>query len=1063
MKKRILIMSDSPRIKTGFANVGRHVAEVLHNSGRWDVHYLAWFDNDSNKEYAQLPYKLYNTARDKDGNLIREDQYAYHTFKHTCDQIDPDLVWICSDLWMSCAYQFHYTDKETRPHTVVLYSPIDSDPVAYETKHGGGPTGQFILNWPEHFRRFDEVIAYGKYGMDQINKRCGSEVVTKYIHHGADTDIYKPVDDKIRNAFRRDVLGVDDEDYLILTVARNQPRKSYPEMLAAVRHFIDHYETQGRKVRYYCHAPIEDVGWNLKQLVLQNGLSYRELGDRSDGYRQHRVILDSRLLVGSGPSDQELNMLYNAADLGLFIYTSEGWALPPHECMAAGTPTIMTDYSAPSDWAKGRTLFVKPTLLIPEPITNLRKAYHNPEDISHAINRMYKNVGGIVPRLEEAGLAFAHENSWSLIQQQWLDYLDSLPLKENRNKKATREIVRLSDADTLEPTTSMPSTTTEATTAPLVSIIIPTNNGGQMLHACINSIYRNGWSNFEIILVDNGTWEPMSKNALKDYERNGAKIVEWRRKYVPSMALNLAAKEATGEYLMFLDNDTQLSPGAISGLVECYSTSNNVGVVGPKMSHPQNPQVFATGYHYDNRLGFTPANDGEGIHPKEAISGTCLMVPKKLFDLVDGFDESYKFLWQDVDLCMKLKAINKFTLCNTNAHVSHLGGVTRRYISKAIHTIDYMTLSKKWWPNYNTRKDADQHRVAIVKLISMGDCIACTPILKKLRVKYPESYITLYTTVMYEDIFKDNPHIDEIKTVGPIDWSLFGPACSLMAYDAVTYNILSSEAWDICIELETLSHWMEYRRDGVSLSRHYARMCNIELDDDMYDVYLSEDNYKVAEKFDNAFPGNGPLVILHTTAGWALKEWTKEGFKEIAKRLYDAYGARIYVLGKDPEERLDSTYVRNVGGQLSLRDIVALMKRAKLFIGADSGDLHLAKAANECAILGLFSSTAVPVVGFNGVKKFIALQSAHTGIVPCAFGKCLMDEEAKKEGKEYMPCNHRMDIDDVWQAVEKLMGNDPVQEYYKGKNGCRWYFEDSEWRCELLEGEKPSEQCTYNP
>jgi ADP-heptose:LPS heptosyltransferase/GT2 family glycosyltransferase/glycosyltransferase involved in cell wall biosynthesis len=1452
-KKRILIMTDSPRIKTGFANIGRHVAQYLHDSGQWDVHYIGWFDSPVNSEIP-INYRLYTTARTQEGQQIREDVYAYMSFKSIHDQVKPDVVWVCGDGWMQAAYQWHYSDKDTRPHFACSYTPIDSGPVASVTRHAGGPTNEFLLDWGEHFKKFDDVIAYCNYGKDLINKRCESEVVKTIIHHGADTKVYHPLPKNERLRIRRELLGVPDDAFLITTVARNQPRKSYPEMIAAIKYFIDHSERADKKVVYYAHCftpgtlvpstngvtriedvliddtvithtgkvsrvienskrhyegkvysiralgdshtitctpehkiyairgskcnrsnkqcttncksqiklykptgaemnncntkhyldyapewieasdlkigdyllvpkvekqttplqniiiddisgnrkvndfntnipidedmmlllgyyiaegcvgsskcytvvwtfninekeyisdvkrickdkfgldvnlydnvdtnvttisvgcrsvskwfydnfghgarnktvpewiyslspnliasfikgwwrgdgwrckegqyryrmklttastsaayqladllmmcniipcvrhnrlgwyevvvngieynklaelmgivpvkrtnawnkhfmyndyacfrittiktddysgyvynlqvegdetyrvgrfavhncPLQDVGWNLPDLIKSSGLSYRNITQHYKDSKTnelvvgpHRIILNESLQVGQGPSDEQLNEIYNAADTCMFIYTSEGWALPPHEAMAAGVPTIMTDYSAPADWARGKTLFVKPLMLTPEPVTNLLKAIHRPEDISRAIHTMYTNKDNIRQKLVKAGLEFARENDWPIIQQQWLDYFNSLELKPREH---VREVIRLSDADSLVPevTNKIPEQT-----MPKVSIIIPTQNGGQMLQNCINSIRNSGWGNYEIIIADNGSWDKVSKELLTVYRNEGYKIVEWRKKYVPSKVLNLASNEASGEFLLFLDNDTTLQPGAIHKMLECF-TNDKVGISTLKLAHPQNPNVGVTGYNYDNRLGFVPVTDGEGIVQRAAVSGTCLMIPKILFNVIGGYDESYTLLWQDIDLCMKVSKLGKVTVCNTTSTVLHLGGVTRRhFMSKSAHSIDYIKLVRRWWPEYTVKHD--KHHVAVIKLVSLGDCVACTPILKKIREKYPKSYITLYTTIEYSDIFNNNPHIDEVKTVGPIDKNLFGPTWSLMAYDAITFNIANSEPWDVFVELSTLSAWHEYRREPNSLSQHYANMADITLDDDLYDVYPSPENNRVAEQYDKQYPGDGPLVIMHTTAGWSLKEWTKEGFAEIARRLVEKYGARIYVLGAKGE-KLGSIYTRDICGELTLRDQVSLMNRAKLFVGNDSGLLHASKASNKCAILGLFGNTSIDVVGFRGVKKYIALESPYAGEVSCGSTTCIYSEANKKEGKECLPCMQRLSIEDVWFSVQRLMDNEEVHEYRKGTNLCETRFFDSEWHTQLLEGELSEGYCTY--
>jgi glycosyltransferase involved in cell wall biosynthesis len=336
-KRRIMIMTDSPRIRTGFSNIGRHVADILHRSGQWDVHYVAWFDNPTLNPDIEIPYRLYNTAKDQQGRLIREDQYAYHSFKQLHDQIKPDIVWICGDEWMQAFAMWHYPDKATRPAPYISYVPIDSSPCPYETIHQGGPQGEFTLNWPDHFRRFDEVIAYGQWGMDEINKRCKDQVVRRFIHHGADCSIFKPLSKEEKLRIRREKYGIPDDAFVVATVARNQPRKCYPDMLRAIKYFIEHHEQPGRKIIYVPICPLRDVGWNLETFMSDIGLTYRDIKDRDMDAAgnlmvgPHRVLIDRSLQVGGGLNEVELNELYNAADVGLFIYTSEGWALPPHE------------------------------------------------------------------------------------------------------------------------------------------------------------------------------------------------------------------------------------------------------------------------------------------------------------------------------------------------------------------------------------------------------------------------------------------------------------------------------------------------------------------------------------------------------------------------------------------------------------------------------------------------------------------------------------------------------------------------------------------------------------
>lgn len=1069
-KKKILIMTDSCRVYTGFANIGRHVANHLHESGKWEVHYLGWFDRPGNKDIEQTPFPLYHTMMDKEGRPVREDSYAYRSFKAVHDHVDPDVVWVCGDIWMSCANMWSYADKATRPAPHILYVPIDGNPLPMRTKHGGGPSGGFVLDWSEQFQRYDTVVAYCDYGVEQINATCGKTVCTNVVHHGVDCNIYTPLPRDEQLKIKKEKFGLTSDDFLMITVARNQPRKLYPTMINALKKFIGEYE-KNRKVYWYIHAPLNDpVGWDFSQLLQQAGIGYRMIEDPPNV--NARVILDKRLGVGVGPTDEELNGLYNAADIGLYIYSGEGWALPPMETMAAGTPCIMTNYSAPIDWAKGAACFVDPVIIYPEPQTQFMRAQVEPDAVYEAIVKMYGDKE-LRKSLRKKGLEVAKANDWDTkILPQWEEFFDSIEIKEKVVSKAR---VWLKNADEIAqhglnvPQQAQQTVQEGGDAAPVVakvSVVIPTHVGQAMLQQCIESVRNAGYPEYEIIIIDNGAWTRDVKHYIAQLIKENVRVVKWSKKYCPAKVLNMAAKEATGHFLLFLDNDTIMQPGAIHAMLECLK-NEKCGISTVTLKHPTTNQ-YSTGYDYDFRLGFIPSitGQGEGIVEKHAIAGSCMMVPRLLFDKLGGFDERYSLFWQDVDLCMRAREIGYASMCNTNSTVIHAGGVTRRYLSKTMHTIDDVTLKRKWWPAYIPRNEDEQEQVIVVKLLTMGDAVLVTTILPAIRKKHEGAHITLYTLEEYADIFADNPHVDEVKTVGPLKKEDFGASWSLHAYDAVMYNILQTDEWDYFYPCNQLDYWMEYRRAGTTMAQTYADMFDLDTKGAKYDIRLKKEHNDVADELISTIPGNGPVVVVHTTAGWDLKEWTLDGFKEITKRLYDTYSARIFVVG-GPDEKLDSQYVKNVGGELTLRGLTALLSKADLFIGGDSGPLHLAKAAcaitESPAVLGLFGCTNPMVVGFDDIINFIALQSQYAGIINCGFPNCPSEKKAEEAGKKFLHCSAQISVENVWKAVVRLMerGDYSVTEYWKGANKCKIHFQDWEWVTTLLEGESPEAMCPY--
>ena len=104
---------------------------------------------------------------------------------------------------------------------------------------------------------------------------------------------------------------------------------------------------------------------------------------------------------------------------------------------------------------------------------------------------------------------------------------------------------------------------------PFISVIIPVWNGARYLDACLNSILRQSWQHFEIIIVDDGsrdaTW-----NMLMRWKKQDARIIPFHQENAGvSEARNTAMRHASGDYYRFVDVDDQLPPDSLEQLVRC--------------------------------------------------------------------------------------------------------------------------------------------------------------------------------------------------------------------------------------------------------------------------------------------------------------------------------------------------------------------------------------------------------------------------------------------------------------------------------------------------------------
>jgi GT2 family glycosyltransferase len=203
------------------------------------------------------------------------------------------------------------------------------------------------------------------------------------------------------------------------------------------------------------------------------------------------------------------------------------------------------------------------------------------------------------------------------------------------------------------------STTT--TLEPKVSIIIPTRDKPKLLRACIESIRENtNYSNYELIIVDNSSIEAETKDLLAQYESDGVLILQYPDVFNYPAICNFAATKATGEYLCFLNNDTEVvSKKWLSSMVE-HASRNSTGLVGAVLSYP-NGSIQHTGI----ALGYT----GIAGHPYRgeskdecvpescfqvsAVTFACAMISTRKFWEIGALDESFPSGFNDVDVSIR--------------------------------------------------------------------------------------------------------------------------------------------------------------------------------------------------------------------------------------------------------------------------------------------------------------------------------------------------------------------------------------------------------------------------
>lgn len=203
---------------------------------------------------------------------------------------------------------------------------------------------------------------------------------------------------------------------------------------------------------------------------------------------------------------------------------------------------------------------------------------------------------------------------------------------------------------------------------PKVSIIIPTKDCKDILEKCINSIYeKTKYKNYEIVIVDNNSEKEETLEYLQKVqeEHENIRIIKDNGKFNYSRINNDAIKQTKCDYVMLLNNDTEvLTEGWLTTMVG-YAMQKHIGCVGAKLLYPDYTVQHAgvilglggvashayIGAHRDD-LGYL----GRLSVPYDYSANTaaCLLVSRKKFDEVDGLDENLEVAYNDIDFNIKL-------------------------------------------------------------------------------------------------------------------------------------------------------------------------------------------------------------------------------------------------------------------------------------------------------------------------------------------------------------------------------------------------------------------------
>jgi len=383
---RILWVSDSPLLGTGFGRVTREVTSRLARVPGFEVACLGWGYDGWPYDRASFPAVIYPSQAPTDGQ---------DTFEKVIHEFKPDVVITLAEIWMIDWLPAH----PVRPRFKwIAYFPVD-----------GGP---FYPPWEPILKDADEVVAMSEFGREVFQSSVPSKRI-HHIYHGVDPTVFRPLPERDRLKSHERFRG----KFVVGCVARNQPRKNIPALVKAIALLASRIDN----VHLCLHMNPCDVGYDLVTLLRR----YR-LEGRAD-------VTGPNFSLDQALDDEQLNRLYNLFDITVLPSGGEGFGLPIIESFAAGVPVVATDYSACSELVRGRGELVRVLTTVTVGVNLIEHAVIDVEDLATRIEKLYRDPE-LVRQYSAAGLAFARSLSWDELMPKWLQLIRSTARTEPTEK-----------------------------------------------------------------------------------------------------------------------------------------------------------------------------------------------------------------------------------------------------------------------------------------------------------------------------------------------------------------------------------------------------------------------------------------------------------------------------------------------------------------------------------------------------------------------------------------------------------------------------------------------------
>ncbi len=412
-KKNVLWLSNVPHLATGFSVVARNLLFKLHETGKYEFTIVGINYSGEFVDQSAYPFMMYPAKMDAGDDILGLNRTMMFL-----QQDIWDIVFTLYDPFVieNIGPQIRaLQENRKRPFKWIGYYPVDAEQDESWVRNSVSLT--------------DYPVAYTYYGAEEFFKKdITLKDKLKVIYHGVDPAVFYPVGEETTKEFRRRYFKdfINEDTFLITNINRHQIRKDITRTMVAFKEF----KKKVPNSFLYLHMKETDVGGSIlakaRQLGLKPGVDFTIPGMFSEYV---------------GVAETVLNMIYNTSNVITSTTLGEGFGLSSIEAMATKTPVVMPDNTAFSEILDdGRGVKVKCGTTSSEfanfgpsdkdrirPLTNVDDlvngwlwVYEHPEEAKEMTEKAY---------------AWAMENTWDKITDQWVKIFEEAENVEKKGKK----------------------------------------------------------------------------------------------------------------------------------------------------------------------------------------------------------------------------------------------------------------------------------------------------------------------------------------------------------------------------------------------------------------------------------------------------------------------------------------------------------------------------------------------------------------------------------------------------------------------------------------------------